>query len=90
MALLTSGVREQSALEALQKEAYEAMLPSVDAYVESCGIDVHPASPLGIAFGVLTVLEAESAAQAAMVQALKQVNARDWEIYVKNCPRSVN
>jgi len=88
MALLTNGVREQSALETLQNEAFKAMLPSVDTYVERHG------RPSGFAprtaFGVLTVLEAESAAQAAMAQALKEVNARDRQIYVKNCPRSVN
>jgi hypothetical protein len=90
MALLISGVREQSALEILQKEAYKAMLPTVDAYVATHGIRVHPASPLGIAFGVLTVLAAESATQSAMAQVLKQVNARDWQTYLENRPRSEN
>jgi hypothetical protein len=90
MALLVSGVREQSALEILQKEAYEAMLPTVDTYVATRGIRVHPAAPLGIAFGVLTLLEAESAAQSAMAQVLRQVNARDWQTYVEKRPRSEN
>jgi hypothetical protein len=90
MALLVSGVREQPALEILQKEAYEAMLPTVDTYVATRGIRVHPASPLGIAFGVLTVLEAESAAQSAMAQVLRQVNARDWQTCVEKRPRSEN
>jgi hypothetical protein len=90
MALLFSGVGEQSALEILQKEAYEAMLPTVDTYVAIRGIRVHPASPLGIAFGVLTVLEAESAARSAMAQVLRQVNARGWQTYVEKTPQSEN
>jgi len=89
-AMLTSGVHEESAHELLQAEAFKALLPAVDAYIESHEIDVHPTSALGTAFGVLAVFEAESAAHSAMAQAIKQVNARDWQTYIRNSAQSVH
>ena len=90
MALLTSGVREKSAHESLQAEAFRAMLPTVDTYIENCGIEVDPASRLGSLIGDITVLEAEAAAHSAMAQALKQLNAGDWQSFIKHRSPSSN
>lgn len=66
------------------------MLPTVDSFLERCGIEVCPSSPLGYLIGVLTVLEAESVAHSAMSQTLKQLNAGDWQAFIKNSSSSLN
>ena len=88
VAMLTTGVFETSAFETLRAEAYDEMVVTMVAFVDSHGIEVGPETSVGNIFGVITRLAAETAAQSAMALALKQVNASNWQDYILKIPKT--